>query len=416
MIFQKNPQGNIIVTDSKGTIRNFNPKLNVLPHPTNNNLIIITASTKGDSFSTDFSFDWRDIPNPPFVSRNEAITYLTNHFFSNVIARAMEVPTCVDEREDCIYIGYALHGTNSVFEKRFQIKKIVFINASEMVTLYAEGCLLYNKAWAEREDYNYLFAGALSNVTLIQIKEEFEDKLVAANEAKTLNLLGKGYELNPNISTLINNFATYIESTDGSIQQYSIEAGFILRVLAENNIHIDNYQVTSDNTYIQGYNLGNYGLNIDNEAKTIYIKTWEIEVVDFNINLADYIQGVDDLQQTYENVHNEEQNSVRVISSSGNEEDLYELSWHSNNVDIQVTEIGEPFINNVNLENKSIYLDEQITFQQFAENINQWIESTDSIPQTYLFLPPDEGITGILKVTAANQHTEREYDVHLGIG
>lgn len=83
--FTKLSNGNVIFTDNNGNESKLSPMLNVLPHPANQNDIIITPFVKHVPWSSfDMVVDWRQIQSPIVEDRNDAIEKLALNFFFSV--------------------------------------------------------------------------------------------------------------------------------------------------------------------------------------------------------------------------------------------------------------------------------------------------------------------------------------------
>lgn len=82
--FTKLTNGNVIYENDHGPRTGLSGNLNVLPHPSDINGVILTDSANSKTLSESFLFDWRIVTSPSgATNRNELITLLSTDIFSS---------------------------------------------------------------------------------------------------------------------------------------------------------------------------------------------------------------------------------------------------------------------------------------------------------------------------------------------
>jgi len=79
--FQKLSNGNILYTDNSSNLHAFSATMNILPHPTKSNLIIITDDANNIEFDKGTIVDVSLVTTPTNTGRNDLITQLASTFF-----------------------------------------------------------------------------------------------------------------------------------------------------------------------------------------------------------------------------------------------------------------------------------------------------------------------------------------------
>ncbi len=80
--FRKLKSGKILYENLSKTIA-FSYKMNILPHPTEDDMILITDDCNLQETNKGFKFDWKYVTSPLATSRNEMIEILADNMFSS---------------------------------------------------------------------------------------------------------------------------------------------------------------------------------------------------------------------------------------------------------------------------------------------------------------------------------------------
>lgn len=160
MIFQKLDTGNVLVTDNNGISRKLSSETNVLPHPHDPDMIVLTDESRVNIYSPDFRFKWQDVLQPVVTSREDAILKLSLSFFNvdEIAPNSSAEPSLIEEDEEngITYVGYAASDAATTAEAKFKIKKITVSGGITTIT-YPDGSRNFDKVWDDRATYTYNF-------------------------------------------------------------------------------------------------------------------------------------------------------------------------------------------------------------------------------------------------------------------
>ncbi len=115
MLITRTTDGRVILYDNNGLPHGFSGRENVLPHPQNNNIVLITSTASPQKTENAYHLSWESVTNLPATDRADFIEQLNTAFFFELnggVSPAVDNRIINLETNETIYEVFQIVGTD----------------------------------------------------------------------------------------------------------------------------------------------------------------------------------------------------------------------------------------------------------------------------------------------------------------